>query len=194
MDAIEDSPRAVAHRRSDAYLLARTRSDPNAFGSFYDRYERPIMGYLLHRTRDVEVAADLTAEVFAAALVAAPRYRAENRTAAAWLFTIANHVLSKSRRRGRVDASARRRLGLEEAIRFEAGELGAAEIAVSDDSWALELLERLPADQREAVRARILDDRSYGDIAGELDTSEMVVRKRVSRGLRRLRAELERAG
>lgn len=175
-------------------LLASTHTDARAFGCFYDRYERPIMGYLLHRTRDVEVAADLTAEVFAAALVAANRYRAETQTAAPWLFTIAHHVLAKSRRRGRVDASARRRLGIEQAIRFEAGELAAAEIAVSDDSWALELLERLPADQRAAVRARILDERSYGDIAGELETSELVVRKRVSRGLRRLRAELEKAG
>ena len=55
----------------------------------------------------------------------------------------------------------------------------------------LELLERLPADQREAVRARVLDERSYPDIAGELETSELVVRKRVSRGLSNLRAELE---
>ncbi len=52
-------------------------------------------------------------------------------------------------------------------------------------------LERLPDDQREAVRARVLDERSYPDIAGELDTSELVVRKRVSRGLSNLRAELE---
>src|ERR1700747_3086953 len=97
------------------------------------------MGYLLHRTRDVEVAADLTAEGFAAALGAAHRYRAEALTAAPSLFTIAHHVLAKTRRRGRVDASARKRLGIEEAIRFEAAELAAAEIALSDDSWGLEL-------------------------------------------------------
>ena len=193
MDATHTPPRAGADRRSDADLLACTRSDARAFGYFYDRYERPIMGYLLHRTRDVEVAADLTSEVFAAALVAAPRYRPQTPSAAAWLFTIAHHVLAKSRRRGRVDASARRRLGIEEAIRFDAGELAAAELAVSDDSWVAELLERLPEGEREAVRARIVDERSYGDIAGALEVSEMVVRKRVSRGLRRLRAELERA-
>lgn len=193
MDFDEAVAGPCADRRSDATLLASTRTDPRAFGCFYDRYERPIMGYLLRRTRNVEVAADLTAEVFAAALAAAHRHRPETPTAAPWLFTIAHHVLASSRRRGRVEASARRRLGIEEAIRFEAGELAAAEIALSDEGWVLELLARLPSDQREAVRARILDERSYADIAGQLETSELVVRKRVSRGLRRLRAELEKA-
>ena len=54
------------------------------------------------------------------------------------------------------------------------------------------LLEGLPPDQRDAVRARILDERSYEEIAGGLRCSQAVVRKRVSRGLARLRDQLER--
>ena len=49
----------------------------------------------------------------------------------------------------------------------------------------------LPADQAEAVRARIVDEREYEDIARELRTSEAVVRKRVSRGLGALRRQVE---
>ena len=60
---------------SDAALLAATGSDPEAFAGFYDRYETSLVGYFVRRTGDPEVAADLTAEVFAAALAAAPRYR-----------------------------------------------------------------------------------------------------------------------
>jgi RNA polymerase sigma-70 factor (ECF subfamily) len=52
-------------------------------------------------------------------------------------------------------------------------------------------LERLPAEQREAIRARILDEQSYREIATRLRTSQLVVRKRVSRGLATLREELE---
>jgi RNA polymerase sigma factor (sigma-70 family) len=185
---------APTHERSDAELLASTRSEPDLFALFYDRYERAIMGYLLRRTANAEVAADLTAEVFAAALVAAHRYRADTPTAAAWLFTIAHNILSKSRRRGRVEAAARKRLGITEAVRFGPEELSAAELAVTGDGWALELLERLPTEQRDAIRARILDERSYDEIAGELQVSELVVRKRVSRGLSRLRAEVEGSG
>ena len=45
------------------------------------------------------------------------------------------------------------------------------------------LIEQLPPDQREAVRAHVIDERSDDDIAASADASESVVRKRVSRGL-----------
>jgi len=56
---------------------------------------------------------------------------------------------------------------------------------------ALSLLDGLPADQRDAVRARVLDDRSYDEIASELGCAQSVVRKRVSRGVQALRATME---
>lgn len=175
----------------DGELLAASRADADAFAAFYDRYEASLVGYFTRRTGDPEVAADLTAEVFAAALAAAHRYRAEAPTAAGWLFAIAHNKLLKSLRRGRVEAASRRRLGIREPISLAAEELEHVERAASADGWVTELLERLPALQRDAVRARILDERSYPDIAGELQTSELVVRQRVSRGLSKLRAELE---
>jgi RNA polymerase sigma factor (sigma-70 family) len=177
---------------SDGELLAATASRPDAFAAFYDRYETAVVGYFTRRTGDPEVAGDLAAEVFAAALTAAHRYRPENPTAAGWLFTIARHTLSNSLRRGRVEARARRRVGISEAVAFTSDELERVENAASASGWVLELLERLPAEQRDAVRARILDERSYPDIAGELEISELVIRKRVSRGLSNLRAELEK--
>jgi RNA polymerase sigma factor (sigma-70 family) len=177
---------------SDGELLAATASRPDAFAAFYDRYETAVVGYFTRRTGDPEVAGDLAAEVFAAALTAAHRYRPENPSAAGWLFTIARHTLSNSLRRGRVEARARRRVGISEAVAFTSDELERVENAASASGWVLELLERLPAEQRDAVRARILDERSYPDIAGELEISELVIRKRVSRGLSNLRAELEK--
>jgi RNA polymerase sigma-70 factor (ECF subfamily) len=52
------------------------------------------------------------------------------------------------------------------------------------------LLDSLPVEQREAVRARVLEERSYEQIATDLECSKSVVRKRVSRGLARLREQL----
>ncbi len=176
----------------DAELLASARSQPQAFAAFYDRYETAVVGYFTRRTGDPEVAADLTAEVFSAVLGAAHRYRPHNPTAAGWLFTIAHNTLAKSLRRGRVEAYARRRVGISDAVSFSSEELERVESAASADGWVMELLERLPPEQRQAVRARVLEERSYPDIAGGLQTSELVVRKRVSRGLSNLRAELEK--
>jgi RNA polymerase sigma factor (sigma-70 family) len=176
---------------SDAELLAATASQPDAFAAFYDRYETAIVGYFTRRTGDPEVAGDLTAEVFAAALSAAHRYRPEHPTAAGWLFTIARNTLTSSLRRGRVEARARRRVGINDAVAFTSEELERVESAASGGGGVLALRARRPAHPRDAVRLRVLDERSYPDIAGELQTSELVVRKRVSRGLSNLRAELE---
>ena len=52
-------------------------------------------------------------------------------------------------------------------------------------------LAAMPADQREAVLARVLDEQDYAEIAAGARTSESVVRKRVSRGLAGLRSRLE---
>ena len=53
------------------------------------------------------------------------------------------------------------------------------------------LLGSLPDEQQAAIRARVLDERGYDEIARELACSPSVVRQRVSRGLRSLRARLE---
>jgi RNA polymerase sigma-70 factor (ECF subfamily) len=45
----------------------------------------------------------------------------------------------------------------------------------------------LPATEREAIERRVLQERTYQEIAAELRCSELVVRKRISRGLARLR-------
>jgi RNA polymerase sigma factor (sigma-70 family) len=59
---------------------------------------------------------------------------------------------------------------------------------------ALEVLETLPAKQREAIHAHHVDERGYAEIAADLHCSESVVRKRVSRGLAALRFSFGRSG
>lgn len=175
----------------DAALLAASRAEPDAFMAFYERYEVPVVGYLLRRTRNTELAVDLASETFAAALAGAHRYRADRGTAAGWLFTIAHHTLADSLRRGRVEARARRALGIRDAIAYTDEQLERIEERASQSRSLQSLLDSLPAHQREAIQARVLDERPYGDIARDLKTSELVVRKRVSRGLAALREHLE---
>lgn len=179
-------------QRSDAELLRSARTDPGAFALFYDRYEAAVVGYLASRVRNAEVAADLTAEAFAAMLGAAPRYKPEADTAAGWVFTIAHNTLAKSVRRGRVEARARARLGIRDAVSFDSDELDRVDALASTDPTLTDLLEQLPPDQASAIRARVLEERGYPEIAAELQTSPLVIRKRVSRGLATLRRGLEK--
>jgi RNA polymerase sigma factor (sigma-70 family) len=180
-------------QRSDAELLALTDVDPEAFGVFYARYERPILGYLFGRVRDPEVASDLAAEVFAAALEAAASFDPAvggSASASGWLFTIAHNTLVSSLRRGRVAEAARLRLGMREPLALDDLDIERVQsLASAPESWR-DLLEGLPSAEREAIVARVLHERDYADIARELGCSTLVARKRVSRGLSRLRNAL----
>jgi RNA polymerase sigma factor (sigma-70 family) len=176
-------------RRSDSELLVASRVDPEAFGVFYDRHVRAVLAFFRRRVHAPEVAVDLTAETFAAALVAVGRFSAREEPARAWIFAIARHKLSDAIRRSEVDDRARRTLAMQPV---ELDDVALEAIEELAESRSLELLDALPADQREAISAHHLDDRSYEEIAGELRCSQSVVRKRVSRGLASLRAELKR--
>jgi len=176
---------------TDAELLGSVEADPGRFAVFYDRYETAVLGYFVRRTRDAELAADLTAEVFASALGAAARYRPQAPTAAPWLFTIAHHVLSRSLRQGRVEARARQRLGIVEAFELEGAQIDRVMTVLAGDEWVDQVLRDLPVDQEAAIRARIVEELPYEEIANRLQTSELVIRKRVSRGLASLRERLE---
>ena len=50
----------------------------------------------------------------------------------------------------------------------------------------------LPAEQREAVRRRVLEEEDYNAIARDLECSPAVVRQRVSRWIATLRRGVER--
>ena len=175
---------------TDEELLRATPHDPSSYATFYRRHERAVVLYFLRRTRSAELAADLTAETFAATLASVKRFEPRGPgSATAWLFGIARHVLARSARRRRVEDHARRRLGmpplaLTDDLLERIDELGDAETAAA-------LLRELPEAQREALTARVVDERDYEDIAAELECSEAVVRQRVSRGLKTLRERME---
>jgi RNA polymerase sigma factor (sigma-70 family) len=176
---------------SDEELLALTTEDPDAFGAFYDRFEAEVLTFFWRATHRADLAADLTAEVFAAALASAGAFRPELGRARAWLFGIARHELADTWERGRVEDRARRRLALEPLVLSDEALERIEELGSGGCNGALRLLEDLPAEQRAAVTGRVVEDRDYEELARSLCCSESVVRQRVSRGLRSLRERLE---
>jgi RNA polymerase sigma factor (sigma-70 family) len=180
----------VGENRSDGELLGATvQRDGAAFAMFYRRHLPAVVRFLLRETGDREVSADLAAEVFAAVFLSAKRYRPrQGGSAWPWVQGIAQNKLRESRRRGRVEDRARRRLGLEPEALDDADLARVDEL--SSSRGAVALVDELPEGQRKAVQARIVEERDYAEIAGELKCSEMVVRQQVSRGLSRLKDRL----
>jgi RNA polymerase sigma factor (sigma-70 family) len=170
---------------NDASLLS---DGARGFARFYSVHERAVLAFFVRRVGRADLAADLTAETFARALAGRDRVDPSVGDVRGWLFGIAQHLLVDSLRRGSVEDSARRQLGM-------------APVAVNDQALdridglagdpALAALAGLPINQQEAVRGHVRDEREYDDLARELRCSPGVVRQRVSRGLRALRNRLE---
>ena len=178
-------------RATDEELLGRSIEEPEAFGEFYERFEAPVLGFFYGATHRADIAADLTGEVFAAALASVGGYDPSRGSARGWLYGIARHQLSDLWERGRVESRARRRLKIHPVTLsdelLEAIERIDSERAV--DGFAV--LDHLPDEQRLAIAGRVMQEREYAELACTLRCSESVVRQRVSRGLRTLRNRLE---
>jgi RNA polymerase sigma-70 factor (ECF subfamily) len=178
----------AAEPEDDRELVVRAAGNPEAFGRLYRRYEKLVLGYFLRRCGSPDVAADLTGETFAGALVSLQERRKPSGPVGPWLLGIARHKLADSVRTGVVEDTARRRLAME-PIAVSDEELERIDALASDGALVV-LLEELPAEQRDAIRARVLEDEDYRLIAARLKTSEQVIRQRVSRGLARLRRQI----
>jgi RNA polymerase sigma factor (sigma-70 family) len=178
--------------RPDGVLLRAARDgDGEAFGEFYKRRRALLLGYLRPRVPDAETAADLMAESFAAALLAVRDVqRAIPDEPTAWLLTIARNKLIDSVRRGRVEQAARDVLALA-PLEIDDDDVARIEDLAASADVAANLAHLLSAEQHAALKARIIDERDYSEIARDLRCSEAVVRKRVSRALRTLRAGLQ---
>jgi len=169
-------------QRTDEELLAAHGS--LEFAIFYRRYAPEVLRYFARRVRDPEAAADLTAETFAAAVVARRRFRADRGSAAGWLYGIAGHKLADFQRRGYLEDRARRELGI---VRRALSDEDATYIAALGDEVVTDMLSVLPGEQRDAVHAHVIAERSYEELADRAGVSESAMRQRVSRGLKTLR-------
>jgi RNA polymerase sigma-70 factor (ECF subfamily) len=84
-------------------LLKRARAyDEAALGQLYDRYAPHIYAYLYRRVRSVQVAEDLTGDVFVRMLEALQSERMRHDAFQAWLYRIAHNLLVDHYRRAQV--------------------------------------------------------------------------------------------
>jgi RNA polymerase sigma factor (sigma-70 family) len=186
----------VPNERTDSELLIASRTEPEAFTELYRRHAEDLLRYFARRTLDPETAAELTAETFAEAFASRGSYRDQGVNGVAWLYGIARHRLGRFFRNGRVDADARRKLGMPERdLPPDDYERIEDLIDFAPIRQALvEALETLSEDQREAMRLRVIDGLGYAEVAERLRCSEQSARQRVSRGLRKIALLLQERG
>ncbi len=174
-------------------LLARCRTDPEAFGEIYDENFDAIFRYIQHRVSDVALAEDLTAQTFHKALRKLGRFRWQGVSISAWLYRIAgnevNSYLRKLYRRKKYEGPW--------ADHYEATdtyapdrELADAESEVAKHELFLALNRQIknldPVDQA-IMTLRYFEKKSYAEIAEILGKREGTMRMRASRALDKLK-------
>jgi RNA polymerase sigma-70 factor, ECF subfamily len=92
-----DDPRCIGH-------------DPETFRAFYLRHIEDVQRFVARRVADPHLAADLTADVFVAAIESGHSYRPTRGKPIAWLFGVARNVVTGERRRDKREGARDRRV------------------------------------------------------------------------------------
>ncbi len=159
-----------------AYAVSRSQ---DAFECLVTRHIDMVYSTCLRLLRNPPDAEDATQAVFIA-LAAKAQSIPPGMVMAGWLYRTATFVSISAARKQR----AQRKYEMNAAKDRRTSEEPKLDPAPFDIDWALN---RLRADQRQAILLRFFEDRSFAEIARELRLTEEAARKRVSRALERLR-------
>lgn len=151
----------------------------------FEQFGGRVYRFLLRKSRNHHDAEDLTQRVFLEATEALRNQELEPGSMLAWLFTVA--------RRRFIDEIRRRQLAV--------GILGLVPEAGPDNAYGSqtaaslrEAIRRLPRDQQLVLVMKVIQGRSYAEVAAELDITVEACRMRLSRAVAALRLDLEREG
>lgn len=172
------------------HIVAAKAGDTDAFAALYRAHVQTIFRYIAFRVNDVQLAEDLTADVFARALKGLPSYEDRGRPLLAWLYRIAHgRVVDHLRRAGRRDET----------------DLDAQPLPVRQDmdsglmrrhaARALRVaITRLTPDQQQVIVLRFVEDRPINETAALLGKSPNAIKALQHRALRSLHDRLAQDG
>ncbi len=168
--------------------------DPDALEAFYRAHLELVQRFVARRVTSPQDAADLTADVFVAAIESCDRYSARAGTPAAWLCGIARNVVAQHYRSAGRAVRATARFRAREWLDDDASERLAARIDAERDGRALfESLADLPERQRAVVELVAVDGLGLADAAHALGISPTNARVRYHRARQRLTQTLSTA-
>lgn len=165
--------------------------------ALYTRYLKAVLTYVSHRVSDRTEAEDITAETFAAAMVALPRYRGEC-SPQAWLLGIARQKIAEAFRRRRhhrefleTELSDGEQETLSLLLIAETDPLPEQVVLNAEARKVIRyLLDSLPASQREAILLQFVHELPVREIAVVMGRSIAAINSLLERG----RANLFRLG
>jgi RNA polymerase sigma factor (sigma-70 family) len=166
--------------------------DADIFEVFYREHVEEIEAFVARRVGDRESVADLTAEIFLAAIDSAHRYRPRRGTPKAWLFGIARVLVAgDARRRHRQRAGEERLRGSALLDEDDAARMDARIDAAAQSRRLYEAMDGLPEAERAVLELVALDELGLAEAAAAVGIRPVTARVRLHRARRKLRSELD---
>jgi RNA polymerase sigma factor (sigma-70 family) len=167
--------------------VGRIRDDPDAFEVFYRTHLETVQRFVARRVSDPHLAADLTADVFLAAVDGAGGYRPDRGSPAGWLVGVARHTIAAEfRRQARSRELVRRVSGRRH---LDADALSRIEERIDAEREARNVfaaIADLPRRDRAVLELVAVDGLSIGDAAQALGLPPGTARVRLHRARKRL--------
>lgn len=173
--------------------------DNDAFGILVERYQTKIYNLALRMCGNEDDAFDLAQESFLRAWRNLGSFQFES-AFSTWLFRLCSNIcldfLRAKKRRAAVSLTMTDDEGEENQLEVpDPGKTPEEAVFAAEDRELLtRALNELPADQREILTLRAIDDLSYSEIARILNLQEGTVKSRLSRARTALRKQLLQIG
>lgn len=171
--------------------VARIGTDQDAFEAFYRTHVDAVQRFVVRRVDDRDRAADLTTEVFLAAIDSAHRYQSARGTPGAWLYGVARNVMANDRRQRGRELDAQRRIGGRRPL--DGDDIARWDERIDASARSRELyaaLAGLTERERAVVELVWLDGLPVVEAAQSIGIAAVTARMRLSRARRRLRDSL----
>lgn len=179
----------IDQEEDESLLIARAKTERDAFGQLYERYAQRIHQYIYYRTGNEADAEDLAAKTFLRAWEHIGHYDDRGLPFSAWLYRIAHNLVANWHR----DRSRRRIISLDDLSVWQVNEDGpeAAALFAEDKSALLRAIRHLPSDRQELLTLKYVEHLSNAEIAAIMGRSEGAIKSLYHRTLSALRQELE---
>lgn len=183
------------HEPEDRQLIARSAAgDREAFAALVARHQRAVFRVARALTGASDSAEDVLQETFLAALRGAAGYRGES-SVRSWLLAIARHAAA---RRGRRADQVPHEPDSLEALGAAAGwgqpDVESLAALAEDRARLAAALARLPAEEREVLVLRDLEELTGEEAAAALGVTVAAMKSRLHRARLRLAGELRQQG
>lgn len=173
------------HIEEERIWIEQSKTDIKGFEPLYNKYYDLIFRFLLRRTDDDMLAADLCSQTFYKALSSIKKYEWRGKSIAPWFYQIASNELRKHFR------DKKPVYVIEEEVIESSDELGNKWSKLLEANKLTEVLDRLNEQEIQLIELKYFEELTFDEIALIMDMKLSAVKMKLYRLLSKMRTNLE---